>query len=56
MEPWMIEQIRKQQEEQRRESERPRLRIQPPRQDWGERREQTTPQPEEERGVWIVQM
>lgn len=56
MEPWMIEQLRKQREEQRRRSERPRLRIQPPTRDWEEPPAAPPARQEEERGVWIIEM
>ena len=57
MEPWMIEQIRKRREQEQREAERPRLRIQPPAHEWPEQAEPPAAEDEDqERGVWIIQM
>jgi len=55
LDPWIIEEILKKEQEQRRESERPRaeLPVEPYRED---RRPQMTPEPapEAERGVMII--
>ncbi|HEY0477737.1 MAG TPA: hypothetical protein VGD37_09440 [Kofleriaceae bacterium] len=54
LDPWIIEEILKKEEEQRRESERGRIELPIERRDRGDRPAVTPPREEGERGVVII--
>jgi len=54
LDPWIIEEILKKEQEQRRESERGRIELPIHRPDMGDRPAVTPPREESERGVMII--